>query len=302
MFRFPLVVPLCLLFGWAAPWVCQTYSLPDSGTTINNPGSTTGGNPNAYNIDAGNAVIYTGGPGLAEGDDGGVTIGSAAAFNSNFVYMSNANEGTVSRIVLPSDGGTPFEEARYYAIVPLDNHGLEPCVGNVCNKVAGATTNDIWHVEQSYIVNPNYNIDYCYNDGGYSIVTPILYNDGGFTLPGDAGYFNDGGWADPFNDGGYTPDAGIPYNDGGYSVGGDGGYYNDGGYLLHYNDGGYDKTGPLPYNDGGYTEIVPVPYNDGGYTLTYNDGGKNYFLDSGVELRDASGLYTLPYNDGGYNE
>jgi len=303
MMRFPLVVPLCLLFGWAAPWVCQTYTLPDSGSTINNnPGSTTGGNPNGYNIDAGNMVVYAGGPGLAEGDDGGVTIGSAAAFNSDFVYMSNANEGTVSRIVLPPDGGVPFEEARYYAIVPLDNHGLEPCVGNVCTQVAGATTNDIWHVELSYVVNPNYIIDFCYNDGGYSIVTPIPYNDGGWAVPGDAGYFNDGGWPDPFNDGGYSPDAGIPYNDGGYSVGGDGGNYNDAGYTLPYNDGGYEKTGPLPYNDGGYTLLDPVPYNDGGYTIAYNDGGKNYFLDGGVELRDGSGVYTLPYNDGGYNE
>ena len=175
MMRLPLAVSLGMLFAWSAPWTCQTYALPDGGTTIfDNPGSTTGGSPGAFNVDAGTAIVYSGGTGLAAGDDGGVTIGSAAAFNSNFVYMANANDGTVSRIVLPPDGGTPFEEARYYAIVPLDNHGLEPCVGNVCTQVAGATTNDIWHVEQSYIYQPSYVINYCYIDGGYTILTSIL--------------------------------------------------------------------------------------------------------------------------------
>src|SRR3984957_18381337 len=202
MMRLPLALSAGLLFAWVAPWTCQTYTLPDGGSTIfDNPGSTTGGSPGAFNVDAGSPIVYSGGTGLAAGDDGGVTIGSAAAFTSNFVYMSNANDGTVSRIVLPPDGGAPFEEARYYAIVPLDNHGLEPCVGNSCTKVAGATTNDIWHVEQSYIFMPNYTTDSCYadggytiltnfayNDGGYLILTSLTYHDGGYTLPGDGGY------------------------------------------------------------------------------------------------------------------
>ena len=37
----------------------------------------------------------------------------------------------------------------------------------------------------------------------------------------------------------------------------------------------------------------------GGFATVLIDG-KGYFLDSGVELRDGSGLYTIPFNDGGY--
>jgi hypothetical protein len=37
--------------------------------------------------------------------------------------MSNASEGTVSRIVIPGDGGAAYEEARYFSVMPLDNHG-----------------------------------------------------------------------------------------------------------------------------------------------------------------------------------
>src|SRR3984957_2292245 len=261
MMRLPLALSAGLLFAWVAPWTCQTYTLPDGGSTIfDNPGSTTGGSPGAFNVDAGTPIVYSGGTGLAAGDDAGVTIGSAAAFNSDFVYMANANDGTVSRIVLPPDGGAPFEEARYYAIVPLDNHGLEPCVGNVCTQanspVPGATSNDIWHVEQTYVLTPDYTIQTChndagytedagfsYNDGGYTVPTSTPYNDGGYFIPGDGGFFNDGGYSVNYNDGGYPRDAGVNYNDGGYSKPTDGGYFNDGGYSRMYNDGGYDRDG-----------------------------------------------------------
>ena len=285
----------------------------------------------SFAADASVATVYNSdaGSGLAAGSDGGVTIGSAAAFNSNFVYMANANEGTVSRILIPGDGGTPFEEARYFSIVPVDNHGVEPCYGPLgCYQIAGVTQTDIWHYQYlSYVVNPFYNLTFCYadggysvpttlpeadggytlttfvpfNDGGYSVTVVTPYDDGGYSVRGDAGYFNDGGYsavgdAGYFNDGGYTITVSTPYNDGGYSLIGDAGYFNDGGYnqtvVTPYNDGGYDKTADAGYfADGGYNVSVTTPYNDGGYNKVADAG---YFADAGYTRS-----VTTPYNDGG---
>jgi hypothetical protein len=86
-----------------------------------------GGNSYVYDasIPATSAMAAPGSSGIADGPDGGVTVGPASNFTSDFVYMSNANEGTVSRILIPADGGLPFEEARYFAVFPRDNHGID---------------------------------------------------------------------------------------------------------------------------------------------------------------------------------
>jgi len=76
-----------------------------------------------YSADSGSQI------GLMPGPDGGVTIGAAANFTTNFVYMSNSGDGTVSRVVIPN-AGVPFEQARYFSVVPIDNHAVEPRVGD----------------------------------------------------------------------------------------------------------------------------------------------------------------------------
>jgi hypothetical protein len=85
-----------------------------------------GGNGGRHDQDAGAVVTLpawdAGGSGLEVGPDGGITVGSAAAFASDFVYMSNAAEDPISRILITSTG-VPYEEARYFAIVPINNHG-----------------------------------------------------------------------------------------------------------------------------------------------------------------------------------
>jgi len=63
--------------------------------------------------------------GLITGPDGGVTIGTASDFKTNFVYMANALDGTVSRITIPGGGLPPYEQARYPALIPIDNHGMD---------------------------------------------------------------------------------------------------------------------------------------------------------------------------------
>jgi len=134
MTRLHLIGPLGLLFAASAPWTCTSYVLPDGGTSSSNPnpGTPSGpgnGNGNAYVYDASipatAATASLGSTGIADAPDGGITVGIASDFASDFLYMSNASEGTVSRIVIPGDGGAPFEQARYFSVMPVDNHGKD---------------------------------------------------------------------------------------------------------------------------------------------------------------------------------
>ena len=125
MTRLSLLLPLGLLFAWSAPWQCSTYASGDGGRVF----PTSDGGGGAFAADASVTAVYDAGePGLAPGPDGGVTVGQSANFKSNFVYMSNAGDGTISRLILPADGGAPYEEARYFSVVPVNNHGHEPLV------------------------------------------------------------------------------------------------------------------------------------------------------------------------------
>ena len=116
-----LVGPLGLMFAWSAPWQCSTFSASDGGFVLPNDG----GQGGLYQQDASLPVVLpppdAGGSGLQAGPDGGITIGPSAAFQSNFVYMANAAEDTVSRVII-DDGGVAYEEARYFSIVPINNH------------------------------------------------------------------------------------------------------------------------------------------------------------------------------------
>ncbi len=153
MTRLLILAPVLLVTAWTGPWTCKVYTLPDGGTTTINPnpggGSPTGGQTGTVANTV--AITYTtdgGQSGTAPGADGGVTIGSAAAFASDFVYMSNSGDGTISRILIPASG-PPYEQARYYCIVPVDNHGVEPCTGSGKTDSNGrcvAGERDIWQV------------------------------------------------------------------------------------------------------------------------------------------------------------
>jgi hypothetical protein len=106
--------------------------LPDGGTSAanNSVGSSSNGtqtNTNVYDASIVSTVANgtSASVGVQDVDGGGVTVGSASDFASDFVYMSNASEGTVSRIVIPGDGGAAFEEARYFSVIPIDNHGKD---------------------------------------------------------------------------------------------------------------------------------------------------------------------------------
>jgi hypothetical protein len=132
MNRLSLIGPLGLLFAASAPWTCSTYVLPDGGTSSSNTavgssGNGTQTNTNVYDasIPATTANATTASQGIADVDGGGVTVGPASDFASDFVYMSNASDGTVSRIVIPGDGGAAYEQARYFAVMPTDNHGKD---------------------------------------------------------------------------------------------------------------------------------------------------------------------------------
>jgi hypothetical protein len=91
------------------------------------PPSTGGQTGNSYVYDASvPSTAAAAGPasiGIADAPDGGVTVGPASNFASDFVYMSNANEGTVSRILIK--GGVAYEQARYFSVFPQDNHGTD---------------------------------------------------------------------------------------------------------------------------------------------------------------------------------
>ncbi len=153
MNRLVTLAPLLLVTAWSGPWTCKTYSLPDGGTTTINP-NPGGGNPQggqAGTVGQTTPISYStdgGQSGTAPGADGGVTVGSAASFKSDFVYMSNSADGTISRILIPANG-SPYEQARYYCIVPIDNHGVEPCTGPGKTGASGFCTNgerDEWQV------------------------------------------------------------------------------------------------------------------------------------------------------------
>ncbi|HUB06254.1 MAG TPA: hypothetical protein VMB50_04600 [Myxococcales bacterium] len=130
MTRLALIAPLGILFAWSGSWTCGSYTLPDGGTSpFNpNPGLTSGGTGGGGGVTAQDAsVVYDPDSGsqfgVMAGPDGGVTVGVAASFSSNFVYMSNSGDGTISRIEIPT-AGAPYERARYFSIVPVDNHNI----------------------------------------------------------------------------------------------------------------------------------------------------------------------------------
>jgi hypothetical protein len=132
MTRLWLVTPLGILFAWSGAWTCSTYTLSDGGTSSFNQTPPNNGSGTQGPEDSGVIVVYAPDAGnqfgLMPGPDGGVTVGPAASFSSNFVYMSNSGDGTISRILIPSSG-SPYEQARYYSVVPVDNHNVEPMKG-----------------------------------------------------------------------------------------------------------------------------------------------------------------------------
>ncbi len=85
--------------------------------------------PRGTSYDASYPAVYApdagGQTGLLPGPDGGVTAGAYATFGSDFFYLANSGDGTISRVEVPS-AGPPVEQARYFCLVPIDNHGLEP--------------------------------------------------------------------------------------------------------------------------------------------------------------------------------
>ncbi len=166
MTRLLLVAPLGILFAWSGPWTCATYTLPDGGSTPFNPnvGPPDGGGQSGAAFAQDASVTYNpnagGQSGLAPGPGGGVTVGAAANFSTNFVYMSNSADGTISRILIPTSGA-PYEQARYYCITPVDNHGQEPMTGG----------HDIWQAAGVQQLNPP--------NGGYNSPSRTLVDRNG---------------------------------------------------------------------------------------------------------------------------
>ena len=120
MFRTTLWFVLAPLLAWSAPWTCSPIVTPVGPIPTSSGGLT--------QVDAGVVLVYSpvpgaGFPGLMAGPTGGITVGSGAAFNSDFVYNANHSDGTISRILIPPGGvSPPYEEARYFGIVPVNNH------------------------------------------------------------------------------------------------------------------------------------------------------------------------------------
>ncbi len=122
-----LVSPLGILFAWSGAWTCVPVTLPDGGTSQFNPNPGGGGSGTQGGEVSGVIVVYSPDSGsqvgLMPGPDGGVTVGPGASFGSDFVYMSNSADGTISRVSIPAVGA-PYEQARYNCLQPLDNHGV----------------------------------------------------------------------------------------------------------------------------------------------------------------------------------
>ena len=67
------------------------------------------------------------GSGVTNNPDGGVSLGSAANFKSDFAYLSNSGQRAGSSFVSRVNTKTGLEEARYPSVLPLDNNGVNLC-------------------------------------------------------------------------------------------------------------------------------------------------------------------------------
>ncbi|MHB1844413.1 MAG: hypothetical protein ACYCWW_06200 [Deltaproteobacteria bacterium] len=135
MIRVLAFVPLWLVFAFAGPWTCSNQYSTDGGAVspINpHPGSGGGGGGGGgggqsgpSSLDGGTASTDAGQSiGVVNGPDGGVTLGPAANFTSNFAWVAN-EDGTVSMV----DTDTQSIWGRYPAAIPVDMAGTNTCSG-----------------------------------------------------------------------------------------------------------------------------------------------------------------------------
>ncbi len=189
MFRLLLAGPLStvigLSFAFAGPWTCSSYQSPDGGSTNFNPhpGGTGGsGQSGPGNVDGGAASLDAGqGIGVTSGPDGGITLGPAANFTSNFAWVAN-EDGTVSMV--DTDNGTIW--GRYPAAIPVDMAGT-----NVCNGAGsyGGSMNTM--LSQSYHSCQGTSRTVVDLNGGVFAANRVwsgwcFYDPGGYSAPGSS--------------------------------------------------------------------------------------------------------------------